>query len=678
MGSPAIFSGAFTKLLTSRGLLTSSGRTVDYDGISNFIENGHFEVNTNGWSTYADAVAATPVDGTGGSPTVTLARSTSTPLSGLAHGLITKDAANRQGEGISYDFSVDNGLSRSLLEINFDLSASANFVIGDSSDIQVYIYDATNASLITPTKTYISSSTGTFRSSFIASGSTSYRLILHIATTNANAWTFQLDNVRIGATNAVSSTIVTDWQSFTMTIGADVTAPTKATSPVIDEARWRRVGDSMEIFYQYKHTNNTGASSGSGRYLYSLPNGYSIDTTKLTTNSNTAQVDTTLPTVGYSQLSDDSSNSSGGVTAHNSTQLRITAFKSSGDAPFQASTQFPLGSSTIGISFFARVPISGWGTGSTLVVEPPMNDWQSFTMTIGATTTPPTKANTPLIDEAKWRRDGDSMEIVYQYAHTDSTGAAAGSGAYLYSLPSGYLVDTNKLTTNSGTANKDTAYPIVGHAGFANASNGQPGSVISHNTTQFKLTTWGDATSTAFQSNSSQSLGQTTVAFSFYARVPIVGWASNFAIVTGVEAPNSEVYVDTGNGHGSTNTVIRRFSNIRNDVGSDITYTDSSTNGASFTINTTGLYAINYSDYDASASEFVGISVNGSALTTSIATVTYAQGKRAITSTGGANIRQNVACTLRLSVGDIIRAHTNGNPDGTDDTVIFQIIKVSI
>lgn len=52
----------------------------------------------------------------------------------------------------------------------------------------------------------------------------------------------------------------------------------------------------------------------------------------------------------------------------------------------------------------------------------------------------------------------------------------------------------------------------------------------------------------------------------------------------------SRVYVHTGNGNGSASN-IRRYTTVEENTGTDITYTDSATDGASFTINTTGWYA---------------------------------------------------------------------------------------
>ena len=57
-------------------------------------------------------------------------------------------------------------------------------------------------------------------------------------------------------------------------------------------------------------------------------------------------------------------------------------------------------------------------------------------------------------------------------------------------------------------------------------------------------------------------------------------------------ASQSMVRLNTSNGYGSTNTVIKRYTNVVTNQGVDITYADSATLGASFTINTAGVYAI--------------------------------------------------------------------------------------
>lgn len=144
--------------------------------------------------------------------------------------------------------------------------------------------------------------------------------------------------------------------------------------------------------------------------------------------------------------------------------------------------------------------------------------------------------------------------------------------------------------------------------------------------------------------------------------------------------PRSEIAMDTGNGHGSSNTTVRRFANSRVSTGSDITYATSSTLGDTFTINTAGVYSITYCDANSAAGDTAfGVTVNGSALTTNINNITYAQGKRTISFTrnGGANYAFCCSVTLILAVNDVIRAQDDTNATSTADDVIFHITKVS-
>ena len=119
----------------------------------------------------------------------------------------------------------------------------------------------------------------------------------------------------------------------------------------------------------------------------------------------------------------------------------------------------------------------------------------------------------------------------------------------------------------------------------------------------------------------------------------------------------SAVWVVTCNGYGSTNTVIRRFTTVNLNTGTDITYADSAANGASFTINNPGLYAIVYTDQPTTAGP-VGISLNSSQLSTVIYSITAAD-RIAGTYVGGYGSTVTAAATLYLSPGDIIRPHSS-------------------
>lgn len=123
------------------------------------------------------------------------------------------------------------------------------------------------------------------------------------------------------------------------------------------------------------------------------------------------------------------------------------------------------------------------------------------------------------------------------------------------------------------------------------------------------------------------------------------------------------VRLNTANGYGSTNTMIRRFTNILLNQGADVTYADSATLGGSFTINKSGVYAFSYSDSFASA-QFFGLSLNSAQLTTAINSITAAN-VLVMGITGGAGSPQTVAATVYLQVGDVVRAHaTNISASG--------------
>lgn len=140
--------------------------------------------------------------------------------------------------------------------------------------------------------------------------------------------------------------------------------------------------------------------------------------------------------------------------------------------------------------------------------------------------------------------------------------------------------------------------------------------------------------------------------------------------------PTSMIRLYTSNGYGSTNTVIRRFVNTLVSTGSDITYADSATLGATFTINTSGIYAISYSDQYSSASS-IGLSLNSTQLTSSIASIAAAD-KLAEMDSGGINYSCNCQWTGYLASGSIVRAHTQGVSSGANTSIAkFTIVRIS-
>lgn len=326
----------------------------------NYITNFDAEVDTAGWATYADAAGVIPVDGNSGTSVVTFTRTTSSPLRGTGSFLFTKDAANRQGEGASYDFTIDSADQAKVLSVSFDyIVSSGTFVAGSNnsdSDVICYLFDVTNSRLIEPSTKKLFSNSSTvsdkYESSFqTSSDSVSYRLILHVASTSAIAYALKIDNVLVGPSEYVFGTPISDWVSFTPT-GSLTTNSTYS-------GFWRRVGDSMEV-----ETNlNFSGSNTQGAATINLPAGYSIDTAKI---NNTATDGSKI--LGEGVLLDAATNNYPVFVKYlSATSLSIRAINSGGtygvDNEVNTSTNVPItiaNGDKINLKF--KVPILGFSS----------------------------------------------------------------------------------------------------------------------------------------------------------------------------------------------------------------------------------------------------------------------------------------------------------------------------
>ena len=136
--------------------------------------------------------------------------------------------------------------------------------------------------------------------------------------------------------------------------------------------------------------------------------------------------------------------------------------------------------------------------------------------------------------------------------------------------------------------------------------------------------------------------------------------SSRGAIIGGGSSFDSSVHLQGAGGtqYGTTNDKIPRFATTLQNTGSDISYVDSSPNGASFTINTTGGYCVSFQATFTAGSDF-GISLNSAQLTTSISTITSTD-VMSLGTTSGNQIGANVSLCRGFTSGDVIRPHTDG------------------
>lgn len=331
-------------------------------GVNYIAPNQDAEVDTTGWSTYSNTAQNTPVTGAGAGATITWTRTTTNPLRGVGSYLWTRDAANRQGEGVAYDFTLDNADLAQPIAISFDFKVvSGTFFAADGitapsndgtttqnagmSDIEVFIYDKTNLVLIPVTPQVLTSSStipiswkGRFQA---ASNSTSYRLILHTARSTAVAFTAQFDNFSVGPQAVNYGYAGNDWAAYTPTFTGFGTPPSIS-------CYWRR--DGQDILLDCKFTTGTNTTT-EGRV--SFPAGVtSADTSIIPSIQYAGAMATNLsssvpiryvlsePSKTYVTFAKMSASSTDGLTKLNGDTW------ANGDI----------------ISFQARVPIAGWSS----------------------------------------------------------------------------------------------------------------------------------------------------------------------------------------------------------------------------------------------------------------------------------------------------------------------------
>lgn len=324
-------------LLNSSGVETQIGSGSG--GGVNYITNPDAESATSGWATYADAAASIPVDGTGGAPSITWTRTTTSPLRGLGSFLLTKDAVNRQGQGVSYDFTIDQADKNTVIRCAFEYQIASGSYADDV--LEVFVYDVTNAAIIycSPSKIKNSSLNEKFQLEFQTSSSTSYRLIIHTASTSTSAFTMKFDNFSLGPIPKAVGSVITGWRDYTPTSQGFGTI-------TVLESKWRRVGSDVEIRVKFNAGTTTASEARIG-----LPN--------VTTN-----VAGQVICGSYEYSAASGATDIYGLVLHADVSQQYLTF-GTGSSTVTSFTKRPgnnLGGITSGVavSLTAKVPVSGW------------------------------------------------------------------------------------------------------------------------------------------------------------------------------------------------------------------------------------------------------------------------------------------------------------------------------
>lgn len=614
--------------------------------IVNYFSDPGFERGTDstlpsGWLQYNDGAVAVPVDGTGGSANanVTLLVTTAGAIRGTKSALLTKGPGNQQGTGYSYDFTISNVDKGVTAGVDFELVTSAAYASGD---VVFYIYDVTNSILITPRAVSLPAlpNYGKFFTDYGLQTGTQYRFILHIATTNANAWTLKLDTMVNSTTRtAVPGAITTNEQSYPVQWTCTGTAPAIGNGTLT--GYWLQDGEYLEgrIFL----TAGSTTTFGTGGWLFSIPSGLTIDPGQVTEGDKSI--------IGDGELTDTGTRSYvAAAWVFDSTRIRILYHND-----YVGASSNPIAVGGVDLN-----NPHAWGNTDVMSI----NFRVKIVQFTGAGTNGPASVT-------QWASDDGSADVLGpQGSLVPNVAFATGqtSRIFSFSIPQDLrqFVRTEINYRGNGWQSAADLFPCS-QGNNGNASNYYGIQSTWDTPTNYRVFFGNRGTNVAASNADNGSIAWATefaAGTRFRVGLSVGGVFIGINLVTATQSGFARAYNDlakirlhTGNGFGSINTTIRRFSTIVVNSGVGMTYADSATAGATFTCTENGVYSFSYSDAFNAVAAF-GISLNSSQLATSIASITVAD-RLCLSITSAVDLTNTVGITLALSAGDIIRAHAS-------------------
>ena len=625
------------------------------------------EVSVGSGLAYDDGAVAAPVDMTGGSPSVvslSLETNAADVLRGKKSYLIAKTAADAQGEGVAWTASIPKGYRGRTLAFRMPFSLSAAVA---ENDIRIYAYDVTNSELITPYQVgKILGDQGIAYVTFPVKTSTaSIRIGVHFTTTSTTALNLRVDDLSLTSDTVPQGLAGSEWTDYTATITGTTSNPTFGTI-VTNKFSYARIGDSIVIRGEFDQS--TAGTAGSGTYLFSLPSGLSINTSKLQVGTNFGNAAVGAGELFYNAADAYELN----IQAYNSSNLAITAMNTVTGPGFLSSTFLSFANPTR-IGFFTNpIPISQWSANVTMAEQ------SSFLISsyLANGTRVTGAAPTRLGEYRSYLRDANART----YSETNgspTTAPSANNGIVIYGGNAFTAADTNNEPSKYEIfIGKDKQYKLVGYENTGRTGNlsveqlsqygGSDDVGITHSydpvTGIVSLTGVRVAGGTATQYMGLDETG--TLVRDAYVDILVTEKAQ----VIGVQAPRAYLKLQGANGHGSTNTGCRRFTAAieSNLDGVDYNYVDSSTDGAYVQILRPGMWSFSYSDYTNSASAgWVEITKNAIANFT-----TAGSGGTAIIAVAGdanyAGLTPNAKASYYFNAGDIVRFQNRNIQFGGD------------
>lgn len=411
---------SFTSITSTTGISTNTlyfvvTATTNTFQVATSLGGSALPLTTNGSGTLVRFV---PKTGSGGSSSLSISRSISSPLIGTASFILTKGGlANLEGQGWEYDFTIDRGYQAKVLQISFQyLVNSGTFVAGSSStvsDVTVYIYDVTNAQIIQPSSFKLLSNNAsisdTFNATFqTASNSTAYRLIFHVSTPSTANYELKVDGISVSPSTYVYGTPVTDWQAYTPTF-------TNLGLVTGTDFKWRRVGNILEIIGYGK------SATVASNQRFTLPAGLNIDTSVAGVSAtNTLGFFNRLPAAAGSTVT------TGGLFYDSALGTQVLRLQTRSDTGLYETTATSAISNNEGFSCRAFVPIQGW---SSSVQTSDQTDTRVVSFSAFRTATQSVTA--------------DVTDVLFAQINKDSHGAFSGNNTYTIPVAGDYTISAS-------------------------------------------------------------------------------------------------------------------------------------------------------------------------------------------------------------------------------------------
>jgi hypothetical protein len=256
---------------------------------------------------------------------------------------------------------------------------------GADNDLKAIFYDETNSAVISEVNLEAASITKNITlDGYIPSTTTSVSLRIEVLVVN-NGKKLIFDDIVFSDNPLVFKDFanLSDWTNAgTIALDATTTAPTKGTT-AIDEIYYAQLGSLGYFTYDFKQT--TAGTTGSGEYLYTLPNNLEFgDDVKLFsgTLTNSGVVDSNVNGFGqvFQRVAGTQNGQTGYIVPYSTTQFRVMLFNPGVATQPMGSAWFAYSDSALEYHIEFTTQIKNWTATTEHYVTPANAGSQHYTI----------------------------------------------------------------------------------------------------------------------------------------------------------------------------------------------------------------------------------------------------------------------------------------------------------